>query len=111
MPRKVHSDGTVLIWEPSGGVVISRPAPGVLYVIGVRNFEGPPEDGPMREFDREIQAHGSLELFMDVRLVERGSRKDREHWKGWASRNRLRHRSYILVRSTVLSMVISVIAM
>lgn len=112
MARKVHSDGTVMIWGDTGAaVVIHRVTPGVLYVIGVRNFDGPFEDGPMLDFDREIEAHGSLELFMDMRNVERGSRKSREPWKEWANRNRKRHRSHVLVRSTLLHMAISVIAM
>lgn len=112
MARKVHSDGTVLVWGPDGAaVVIVRVAPGVMYVIGVRNFDGPFEDGPMCDFDREIELHGSLELFMDMRSVERGSRKSREPWKAWASRNSKRHRSHILVRSSLLHMAISVSAM
>lgn len=112
MARKVDSDGTVLVWGPSGAaVVIVRVASGVMYVIGVRNFDGPFEDGPMLDFDREIEQHGSLELFMDMRNVERGSRKSREPWKAWASRNSKRHRSHILVRSSLLHMAISVIAM
>lgn len=82
-----------------------------MYVIGVRNFDGPFEDGPMCDFDRELDAHGSLDLFMDMRYVERGSRKSREPWKEWARRNRARHRSHILVRSSLLHMAISVIAM
>jgi hypothetical protein len=107
-----QSDGSVLIWGETGAaVVIVRLAPGALYVIGVRNFDGPFEDGPMLDFDREIEAHGSLDLFMDMRGVERGSRKSREPWKEWANRNRSRHRSYLFVRSTLLHMAISVIAM
>lgn len=82
-----------------------------MYVIGVRNFDGPFEDGPMCDFDREISRSGSLELFMDMRMVERGSRKSREPWKAWASENRTRQRSHILVRSSLLHMAISVIAM
>ena len=109
--RKVHSDGTVLIWGPSGAVFITRPGPGVLYVIGRGNFDGPFEDGPMCDFDREIEAHGSLDLFLDMRVVDRGSRKSRDTWKTWASANRTRHKSYVLVRSSVLHMAISVIAM
>jgi hypothetical protein len=101
----------VLIWGPSGAVFITRPARGVLYVIGQGNFDGPFEDGPMIDFDREIDAHGSLDLFLDMRRVDRGSRKSRDTWKAWASRNRTRHKSYVLVRSTVLHMAISVIAM
>lgn len=112
MARRVHSDGTVAVWGPSGAaVVIFRLAPGVLYLVGVDNFDGPFEDGPMCDFDREIAAHGSLSLFIDVRNVERGSRKSREPWKEWASKNRSRHRSYLLVRSSLLHMAISVIAM
>ena len=112
MARKVQSDGTVLIWGNTGAaVVVHRVAPGVLYVIGVRHFDGPVEDGPMCDFDREIEAHGTLELFMDMRNVERGSRKSREPWKAWANRNHKRHRSHVLVRSTLLHMAISVIAM
>jgi hypothetical protein len=109
--RKVRK-GVVVIWGPTGAaVVLQRLAPGVLYLIGVRNFDGPFEDGPMCDFDREIGAHGSLELFMDVRNVERGSRKSREPWKEWASRNSKRHRSHVLVNSSLLHMAISVIAM
>ena len=112
MARKVHSDGTVAVWGPSGAaVVIFRLAPGVLYLIGVDNFDGPFEDGPMCDFDREIAAHGSLSMFIDVRSVQRGSRKSREPWKEWAIKNRARHRSYLLVRSSLLHMAISVIAM
>jgi hypothetical protein len=111
MARKVHSDGTVLIWGLSGAVVVSRLAPGVLYVIGLRNFDGPFEDGPMRDFDRELAAHGSLYLFLDVRNVERGSRRGRDPWKEWATQNRARLRSALLVESRMLNMAISVIAM
>lgn len=111
MARKVR-DGLVLIWGANGaGIVLHRLAPGVLYLIGVRNFDGPFEDGPMCDFDRELETHGSLELFMDVRNVERGSRKSREPWKEWATRNSSRHRSHVLVSSSVLHMAISVIAM
>jgi hypothetical protein len=109
--RKVHGDGTVLIWGPSGAAFLTRPGPGVLYVIGQGNFDGPFEDGPMLDFDREIDAHGSLDLFLDMRTVERGSRKSRDTWKAGARRNRARHESYVLVRSSVLHMAISVIAM
>lgn len=111
MARKVHSDGTVLIWGLTGGVVVSRLAPGVLYAIGLRNFDGPFEDGPMCDFDREIAQQGSLDLFLDVRSVERGSRKSREPWKEWATANRHRVRSALLVQSRILNMAISVIAM
>src|SRR5688572_9794014 len=111
MARKVHSDGTVLIWGLTGAVVVSRPAPGVLYVIGMRNFDGPFEDGPMCDFDREIAQQGSLELFLDVRSVERGSRKGREPWKQWATTNRYKVRSSLLVQSRILHMAVSVIAM
>ena len=111
MARKLR-EGVVLIWGPSGAaVVLRRMAPGVIHLIGVRNFDGPFEDGPMCDFDRELEMHGSLELFMDVRNVERGSRKSREPWKEWASRNRGRHRSHVLVSSSILHMAISVIAM
>lgn len=111
MARKVR-DGLVLIWGPTGAaIVLHRLAPGVIYLAGVRNFDGPFEDGPMCDFDRELESHGSLELFMDVRNVERGSRKSREPWKEWASRNSSRHRSHVLVNSNILHMAISVIAM
>jgi len=111
MARKVR-EGVVLISGATGaGVVLRRLAPGVIYVIGVRNFDGPFEDGPMSDFDRELDAHGSLELFMDVRNTERSSKKSRGPWKEWASRNRERHRSHILVSSSILHMAISVIAM
>ena len=111
MARKVHGDGTVLIWGLTGAVVVSRLAPGVLYAIGLRNFDGPFEDGPMCDFDREIAQHGSLTLFLDVRGVERGSRKSRDPWKEWATKNRERVRSALLVQSRILHMAISVIAM
>jgi hypothetical protein len=111
MARRVR-DGLVLIWGPTGAaIVLHRLAPGVIYLTGVRNFDGPFEDGPMCDFDRELESHGSLELFMDVRNVERGSRKSREPWKEWASRNSSRHRSHVLVSSSILHMAISVIAM
>ena len=110
MARKVRDD-VALIWGASGAVVVQRLGSGVLYIIGLRNFDGPFEDGPMCDFDREIAAHGSLELFMDVRNVERGSRKSREPWKEWAGRNSKRHRSHVLVRSSLLHMAISVIAL
>jgi hypothetical protein len=101
-----------MVWGPGGAaVLVSQPAPGVVYVIGVRNFDGPFEDGPMCDFDRVIDAYGSIDLFMDMRIVERGSRKSREPWKEWTRRNRSRHRAYILVRSSLLHMAISVIAM
>lgn len=111
MARKIQ-DAIVLVWGPSGAaLVLHRLAPGVLYLVGIRNFDGPFEDGPMCDFDREIQTHGSLELFLDVRNVERGSRQSREPWKAWAAKNRTRHRSHLLVRSSLLHMAISVIAM
>lgn len=111
MARKVHSDGTVLIWGLSGAIVVSRLAPGVLYVIGVRNFDGPTDDGPMCDFDRELAQQGSLSLFLDVRNVERGSRRSRDAWKEWSTRNRDRVTSTLLVQSRLLHMAISVIAM
>ena len=111
MARKVHSDGSVLIWGPNGGVYVVRLAPGLLYTLGIGNFDGPFEDGPMCDFDREIAAHGSLELFMDLRNVDRGSRKTRDPWKDWATKNRSRISSHLLVRSSILRMAISVIAM
>ena len=111
MARKVHSDGSVLIWGPNGAVYVVRLAPGLLYTLGIGNFDGPFEDGPMGDFDREMAAHGSLELFMDLRNVERGSRRSRDPWKDWATRNRTRMRSHLLVRSSILRMAISVIAM
>ncbi|HTU57543.1 MAG TPA: hypothetical protein VMF89_03900 [Polyangiales bacterium] len=111
MARKVR-DGVVLIWGSTGAaVVLRRMAPGVIHLIGVRNFDGPFEDGPMSDFDREIAAHGSLQLFMDVRKTQRSSSKSREPWKEWASQNRTRHRSHVLVSSSILHMAISVIAM
>jgi hypothetical protein len=111
MARMVR-DGAALVWGPTGAAVyVQRVGPGVIYVIGIRNFDGPFEDGPMRDFDQEIEAHGSIALFMDVRNVERGSRKSREPWKEWATKNSKRHRSHILVRSSLLHMAISVIAM
>ena len=111
MARKVHSDGSVLIWGPNGGVYVVRLAPGLLYALGIGNFDGPFEDGPMCDFDREIAAHGSLELFMDLRNVDRGSRATRDPWKEWAAKNRTRISSHLLVRSSILRMAISVIAM
>lgn len=111
MGRKVHGDGSVLIWGTSGAVFVSRLAPGVLYVIGIGDFDGPFEDGPMLDFDRELDAHGSLHLFLDVRQVRRGSRKSRGPWKEWAARNSTQHKSYVLVKSSLLHMAISVIAM
>jgi hypothetical protein len=111
MARKVHSDGTVLIWWLSGAIVVSRLAPGVLYLTGLRNFDGPFEDGPMCDFDRELAQQGSLELFIDVRNVERGSRKSRDAWKEWSTRNRERVSSTLLVRSRILHMAVSVVAM
>ena len=111
MGRKVHTDDTVLIWGPSGAVFITQPAASVLYVIGVGNFDGPFEDGPMCDFDRVIAEHGSLDLFLDVRGVDRGSRKSRGPWKEWASKNSTRHKSFVLVHSSLLHMAISVIAM
>jgi hypothetical protein len=111
MARKVR-EGVVLIWGATGAaVVLRRMAPGVIHLIGVRNFDGPFEDGPMSDFDREIDAHGSLDLFMDVRNTQRSSSKSREPWKEWASKNRARHRSHVLVSSSILHMAISVIAM
>jgi hypothetical protein len=111
MARKVR-DGTALVWGPTGAaVVIFRLGPGLVYLIGIRNFDGPFEDGPMCDFDREIEAHGSLDLFLDVRNVERGSRKSRGPWKEWAAKNGKRHRSHLLVSSSLLHMAISVIAM
>jgi hypothetical protein len=92
-------------------MVVSRPAPGVLYLIGLRNFDGPFEDGPMCDFDREIAQQGSLELFLDVRNVERGSRKSREAWKQWSTKHRNQVRSHLLVQSRILHMAVSVIAM
>ena len=111
MARKTGNDGTVLIWGLTGAIVISRPGPGVLYLIGLRNFDGPFEDGPMRDFDREIAQHGSLALFLDVRSVEHGSRKSRQAWKEWSTQNRDRVRSNLLVQSRILHMAVSVIAM
>jgi hypothetical protein len=109
--RRVR-ENTVLIWGTTGaGVVLHRLAPGVVHITGIRDFDGPFEDGPMCDFDREIEAHGSLELFLDVRNVERGSRKSRGPWKEWAAKNGKRHRTHLLVRSSLLSMAISVIAM
>ena len=111
MARKVR-DGAVLVWGPTGAaIVIHRLAPGVVYLTGIRNFDGPFEDGPMCDFDREIAEHGSVDLFFDLRDVERGSRKSREPWKAWAATNGKRHRSHLLVRSSLLRMAISVIAM
>jgi hypothetical protein len=111
MARKVR-DGTVLIWGPTGAaIVLHRLAPGVVYLVGIRSFDGPFEDGPMLDFNREIEAHGSVELFFDLRTVERGSRRSREPWKEWSTRNGKRHRSHLLVRSSLLHMAISVIAM
>ena len=111
MARQVR-DEIALVWGPTGAaVVIHRLAPGVIYLTGIRNFDGPFADGPMCDFDREIEAHGSLELFLDLRNVERGSRRSREPWKQWATKNGKRHRSHVLVRSSLLSMAISVIAM
>ena len=76
MARKASCDGsTVLIWGSSGAIVLSRLAPGVLYLTGIRSFDGPFEDGPMRDFDQEIEASGWLNIYMDLRSVERGSRK------------------------------------
>jgi hypothetical protein len=111
MARKVR-EGVVLIWGATGAaVVLRRMAPGVIHLIGVRNFDGPFEDGPMSDFDREIEKHGSLDLFMDVRNTQRSSSKSREPWKAWASKNHARHRSHVLVSSSILHMAISVIAM
>jgi hypothetical protein len=111
MARRVHSDGSVLTWGPNGAVFVTRLAPGVLYTVGIGNFDGPFEDGPMCDFDREIAAHGSVDMFMDLRNVERGSRKSRDPWKEWATKNRTRVRSHLLVRSSILRMAISVISM
>jgi hypothetical protein len=109
--RKEHNDGSALIWGPSGAVFITQPAPKVLYLIGLGNFDGPFEDGPMCDFDRVIAEQGSLDLFLDVRGVDRGSRKSRGPWKEWAGKNSARHKSFVLVRSSLLHMAISVIAM
>jgi hypothetical protein len=106
MARKERDD-IALVWGASGAVVLWRLAPGVLYMIGLGNFDGPFEHGPISDFDREIEAHGSFELFIDVRKLERGSRKSRGAWKEWASQNNARHRSHVLVRSSLLHMAIS----
>lgn len=111
MSREVLGEGTIVYAGPGGRAVVQRLAPGVLLMTALGDFAVPLEDGLMRDFDREIEEHGSLVLclnLLDRKAISAGSRKP---WTDWATKNRGKIRVHVLMRSKLVGMAISVMAM
>jgi len=111
MKREVTPDGTVLYLGEAGCAVLQRLARGVLLITAVGDFETPSASETMKDFENELEVGGKLVLF--INLLERKSvaSSSRQSWSEWARKHRDRLRSHVLVRSKLVDMAISVIAM
>lgn len=111
MSREVLGDGTIVYGGAAGRGVVQRLAPGVLLFTALGDFDVPLAEGPMADFDREIEEHGSLVLCLNLlerKAIASGSRKP---WTEWAAKHRGKIHAHLLMRSKLVGMAISVMAM
>jgi hypothetical protein len=111
MLRETLKDGTVLYLGRSGCAVFQRLAKGVLLITPVGEFDTLSPEHTMREFENEMEAAGSLSLYINLLERKTAASTTRKAWSEWARKNRDRIRSHVLVRSKIVDMAISVIAM
>lgn len=111
MQREILADGTVLQMGADGCTVLQRLASGVILFTAVGAFETTALDSPMKEFDRELEAAGSLTLFLNLTERRGVAHSSRQVWSDWGRRHRDRIRAHVLVRSKLVDMALSVMAM
>jgi hypothetical protein len=109
--RQKLSDGTIIYTGGGGSGVLRRLAPGVLLLSVHDAFAAPPTEGPMRDFEAELEQAGKLTLFLDLSNRKTISAGSREGWAGWVRKNQGRLSSHVLVKSKLVDMAISVIVM
>ena len=110
--RETFADGTILYTgEMDGFGTVQRLGPGVVLMTAAGDFQAPIEDGPMQDFERELSAHGSLVLYLNLMDRKRVENSSRKQWTDWASANRERLQAHLLMKSKLVGMAINVMAM
>lgn len=111
MNRETLNDGTVVYSDDTGRAVLQRLAPGVLLLTSIGEFQVSFTNGPMQDFDREIAEHGSLAMYLNLLERKAVASSSRKPWTEWAAKNRNKIRVHVLMKSKLVGMAITVMAM
>lgn len=114
--RRIQPDGAVLFFGTKLRVRVATLKPGVVLASArgeaVDRDDAGAETALLAEFDRELERAGSLTLFADLRQSARMPAASREKFAKWLRHHQARlHPSHVLVRSTLIEMAMSIIAM
>ncbi len=110
MIRSVQPDGTIVLSGDRCAAHIKRLAPGVMYMVYVGSGSAAVDSAAMSEYGKEVEAHGSLQLFCDLRGLTRIASETRENSKSWLKYKGRLH-SHLLIKSKLVEMALSVMAM
>ncbi len=110
MSREIQFDRSILFTSPGGAALVSFLAPGVLLLTGAGGYQPTAAEGPMPDMDQEIARAGKLVLFLNMLDRERLSGGSREMWLPWLKRHHGKIETHVLVRSKLLDMAMTVMA-
>jgi hypothetical protein len=109
--RTELADGTVVVRTPNGEGIYKYDG-GVCYSAARGIHELAAAQELTRGFEATLDANEKVLLVSYAPLLEGFSPEAREHWTVWVRKNRLRPaRGAVLVRSKVVQMTLSVLAM
>jgi hypothetical protein len=105
------SDGTTQ-WSVGGFVTTMRIlAPGVIYATAASSGEQVFIPEVTEVMEAEIAAHGHIIIFVNLLEAARFGGDARESWGAWAKKQKQHASAHFLVRSKLVDMGISLIAM
>ena len=105
------ADGTTQ-WSVGGFVTTIRTiAPGVVYCTAASSGEQVFIPEVVEMMEAEIAAHGHLVVFVNLLDAVRFSGPARESWAAWAKKQKQHASAHFLVRSKLVDMALSLIAM
>jgi hypothetical protein len=105
---KTLADGTVSVRNARGAALLRRLGPGVVFFVCSGSFSESMHPPMLLVAQQELDAHGTLVLFVDgqhLRSVDTGYR---EAWTVWFKANRHRFHMQLLVRTKLMEMAASI---
>lgn len=114
--REVLPDGSVLLTGRNVRFRVLVLKPGFLLMIAKGGANGPEDKAAeialLREFDIELERSGMLTMFVDLREATRMGGESSDIAVGWMRERQSRfNASHVLVRSKLMEMAISIVAM
>jgi hypothetical protein len=104
-------DGTTQ-WNAGGFITTLRQlAPGVLYSTAVGSGEHVFNPALTEAMEAEVAAHGRTVIFVNLLEATRLGAEARDSWAAWAKKHRQQTSAHLLVRSKLVEMGLSLIAM